>query len=218
MFERFSDRARKVMALANQEAQGLKHEYIGTEHILLGMLHEGMGVGADMLRDFGVDPAKARVELEAIIRPGTVEGTVGRLPQHQRVKNVIEHAVEEARGLGHHYVGTEHVLLGLLREEGSLAAQVLAKLNLNVQDVRAKVGDLLAMPEGFSGSTPGAASSAGDRRNHPLVRRLLTILERHESLLDQAIQASDQHKAAGLNESMQELERHLEKMSRALED
>src|SRR5678815_2490452 len=115
MFERFTDRARKVMALANQEAQRFNHEYIGTEHILLGIVKEGTGVGANVLKNLDLDLRKVRLEIEKRLQPAESAPGVGRAPQTPRAKKVIEHAIEEARGLGHTYVGTEHLLLGLIR-------------------------------------------------------------------------------------------------------
>lgn len=143
MFERFTDRARKVMVLANQEARRLNHEYIGTEHVLLGLLKEGSGVGANVLKNLGVDLRKARLEVEKLVTAGPEMVTMGRLPQTPRAKRVIEYAVEEARNLGHNYVGTEHMLLGLVREQDGVAAQVLLNLGLRLENVRHAVGDLL---------------------------------------------------------------------------
>ena len=125
MFERFTDRARKVMALANQEAQRFNHEYIGTEHILLGLVKEGSGVGANVLKNLDVDLRKVRLEVEKLVKSGPDMVTMGKLPQTPRAKKVIEYAIEEARNLNHNYVGTEHLLLGLLREHDGVAAQVL---------------------------------------------------------------------------------------------
>src|SRR5262245_34591081 len=126
MFERLTDRARKTMAFANQEAQRLNHEYIGTEHILLGLLDEGSGVGANVLKKLGFDLDKVRRKTEKLIHAGVKETiTLGKLPQTPRAKTVIEYAIHEARGFSHNYVGTEHLLLGLIREEEGVAAQVL---------------------------------------------------------------------------------------------
>ncbi len=143
MFERFTDRARKVMALANQEAQRFNHEYIGTEHILLGLVKEGSGVGANVLKNLGVDLRKIRLEVEKLVKSGPEMVTMGKLPQTPRAKRVIEYAIEEARNLNHNYVGTEHVLLGLLREQDGVAAQVLMNLGLKLEDVREEVLNLL---------------------------------------------------------------------------
>ncbi len=143
MFERFTDRARKVMALANQEAQRFNHEYIGTEHILLGLVKEGSGVGANVLKNLDVDLRKVRLEVEKLVKRGPDMVTMGRLPQTPRAKKVIEYAIEEARSLNHNYVGTEHLLLGLLREQDGVAAQVLMNLGLRLEDVREEVLNLL---------------------------------------------------------------------------
>jgi ATP-dependent Clp protease ATP-binding subunit ClpC len=143
MFERFTDRARKVMALANQEAQRFNHEYIGTEHILLGLVKEGSGVGATVLKNLDVDIKKLRLEIEKLVKSGPDMVTMGKLPQTPRAKKVIEYAIEEARALNHNYVGTEHILLGLLRESEGIAAQVLMNLGLKLEDVRQEVLNLL---------------------------------------------------------------------------
>src|SRR5512136_1920362 len=143
MFERFTDRARKVMALANQEAQRFNHEYIGTEHILLGLVKEGSGVGANVLKNLDVDLRKVRLEVEKLVKSGHDMVTMGKLPQTPLAKKVIEYAIEEARALNHNYVGTEHLLLGLLRETEGIAAQVLMNLGLKLEDVRQEVLNLL---------------------------------------------------------------------------
>ena len=139
MFERLTDRARKVMALANQEAQRFNHEYIGTEHILLGLVKEGSGVGANVLKHLEIDLRKVRLEVEKLVKSGPDMVTMGKLPQTPRAKKVIE----EARSLNHNYVGTEHLLLGLLREQDGVAAQVLMNLGLKLEDVREEVLNLL---------------------------------------------------------------------------
>ena len=143
MFERLTDRARKVMALANQEAQRLNHEYIGTEHILLGLVKEGSGVGANVLKNLDIDLRKVRLEVEKLVKSGPEMVTMGKLPQTPRAKKVIEYAIEEARNLNHNYVGTEHLLLGLLREHDGVAAQVLMNLGLKLEEVREEVLNLL---------------------------------------------------------------------------
>ena len=143
MYERFTDRARKVIQLANQEAQRFNHEYIGTEHILLGLVKEGSGVAANVLRNLDVELKKVRLEVEKLIISGPEMTTAGKLPQTPRAKSVIEYAIKESRDLGHNYVGTEHLLLGLLREHEGVAAQILMNLGLNVDDVRKEVINLL---------------------------------------------------------------------------
>jgi len=168
MFERFTDRARKVMALANQEAQRFNHEYIGTEHILLGLVKEGSGVGATVLKNLDVDIKKLRLEIEKLVKSGPDMVTMGKLPQTPRAKKVIEFAIEEARALNHNYVGTEHILLGLLRETEGIAAQVLMNLGLKLEDVRQEVLNLLGA--GVEGASPvelGMQIGPGVARSRP---------------------------------------------------
>src|SRR5215813_2835014 len=145
MYERFTDRARKVMQLANQEAQRFNHEYIGTEHILLGLVKEGSGVAANVLKNLDIDLRKIRLEVEKTVQTGqaTEMVTMGKLPQTPRAKKVIEYSIEEARNLNHNYVGTEHLLLGLLREQDGVAAQVLMNLGVKLEEVREEVLNLL---------------------------------------------------------------------------
>ena len=159
MFERFTDRARKVMALANQEAQRFNHEYSGTEHVLLGLVKEGSGVGANVLKNLGVDLRKVRLEVEKLVKSGPEMVTMGKLPQTPRAKKVIEYAIEEARNLNHNYVGTEHLLLGLLREQDGVAAQVLMNLGLKLDEVREEVLNLLGAGGSEADEPVGMASS-----------------------------------------------------------
>ncbi len=163
MYERFTDRARKVMQLANQEAQRFNHEYIGTEHILLGLVKEGSGVAANVLKNLDVDLRKIRLEVEKLVQSGPEMVTIGKLPQTPRAKKVIEYSMEEARNLNHNYVGTEHILLGLLREQEGVAAQVLMNLGLKLEDVREEVLNLLGhgMESGESGGERGGREGAG---------------------------------------------------------
>jgi ATP-dependent Clp protease ATP-binding subunit ClpC len=169
MYERFTDRARKVMQLANQEAQRFNHEYIGTEHILLGLIKEGSGVAANVLKNLDVDLRKIRLEVEKLVQSGPDMVTMGKLPQTPRAKKVIEYSMEEARNLGHNYVGTEHILLGLLREQEGVAAQVLMNLGLKLEEVREEVLNLLGHgmegPEGAerAGGIPGAPAGEAPR-------------------------------------------------------
>src|SRR5713101_3588469 len=112
MYERFTDRSRRVMQLANDEARRFNHEYIGTEHILLGLVKEGSGVAAHVLSNLGIDLRKVRLEVEKLVQCGPDMVTMGKHPQTPRAKKIIERAIAEARNLNHNYVGTEHVLLG----------------------------------------------------------------------------------------------------------
>jgi len=167
MFERFTDRARKVMALANQEAQRFNHEYIGTEHILLGLVKEGSGVGANVLKNLDVDLRKVRLEVEKLVKAGPEMVTMGKLPQTPRAKKVIEYSMEEARNLNHNYVGTEHILLGLLREQEGVAAQVLMNLGLKLEEVREEVLNLLGhgMEPSESGERAVSAGAQGAQKS-----------------------------------------------------
>jgi ATP-dependent Clp protease ATP-binding subunit ClpC len=162
MYERFTDRARKVMQLANQEAQRFNHEYIGTEHVLLGLIKEGSGVAANVLKNLDIDLRKIRLEVEKLVQSGPDMVTMGKLPQTPRAKKVIEYAMEEARNLNHNYVGTEHILLGLLREQEGVAAQVLMNLGLKLEDVREEVLSLLGHGmEGGEGGERGGMERGG---------------------------------------------------------
>ncbi|MGI9468151.1 MAG: ATP-dependent Clp protease ATP-binding subunit [Rubripirellula sp.] len=165
MYERFTDRARKVMQLANQEAQRFNHEYIGTEHILLGLVKEGSGVAANVLKNLEVDLRKIRLEVEKLVQSGPEMVTVGKLPQTPRAKKVIEYSMEEARNLNHSYVGTEHILLGLLREQEGVAAQVLMNLGLKLEDVREEVLNLLG--HGLEGAEVGERGGRGSESESP---------------------------------------------------
>lgn len=142
MPERFDDRARKVMQLANQEAQRLNHEFIGTEHILLGLIKEGSGVAAAVLEILDVDLRKIRLEVEKLLQSGPEMITKGNFPSTPRTKKVIEYSLEESRNLEHSLVGTEHLLLGLLREREGVAGTVLENLGLKLEEVREEVLNL----------------------------------------------------------------------------
>ena len=141
-FDKFTERARKVLRLAQEEAQHLQHNYIGTEHLLLGLVREGEGVAAKVLTSLGVDLEKVRKAVEDIIGHGDriVLGEIGLTP---RAKKVIELAVDEARLLNHRYIGTEHILLGLIREGNGIGAGVLESFGLSLQGVRAKTIQVL---------------------------------------------------------------------------
>jgi Clp amino terminal domain, pathogenicity island component len=155
MFERFTDRARRVVVLAQEEARLLNHNYIGTEHILLGMLSEPDGVAGETLRSMGVSLDAARHEVEEIIGQGQRAPT-GHIPFTPRAKKVLELSLREALQLGHNYIGTEHILLGLLREGGGVAVQVLIKRGVDLSEVRRQVVALLERrPAGEAGVAVG---------------------------------------------------------------
>ena len=153
MFERFTDRARRVVVLAQEEARLLNHNYIGTEHILLGLIHEGEGVAAKALESLGISLEAVRSQVEEIIGQGG-QSPSGHIPFTPRAKKVLELSLREALQLGHNYIGTEHILLGLIREGEGVAAQVLVKLGADLSRVRQQVIQLLS---GYQG--PGAAKS-----------------------------------------------------------
>jgi len=156
MFERFTDRARRVVVLAQEEARILNHNYIGTEHILLGLLHEGQGVAGKALESLGVHLEAVRQQVEQIIGKGQ-QAQTGHIPFTPRAKKVLELSLREALQLGHDYIGTEHILLGLLSEGEGVAAQVLVRLGADLKRVRQQVIQLLH-------TGPGEAAGAGPRR------------------------------------------------------
>src|SRR5687767_14246587 len=166
MFERFTDRARRVVVLAQEEARMLNHNYIGTEHILLGLIHEGEGVAAKALESLGISLEAVRSQVEEIIGQGGSSPS-GHIPFTPRAKKVLELSLREALQLGHNYIGTEHILLGLIREGEGVAAQVLVKLGADLSRVRQQVIQLLSGYQGPGGSaekagqTSGAGSSQG---------------------------------------------------------
>lgn len=143
MYEKFSDRARKVMQLANQEAMRFNHEYIGTEHILLGIVKEGAGIAAMALGNLHVDLRKIRLEVEKIVQAGPDMITLGKLPNTPRAKQAIKYAMEESQTLKHTYVGTEHLLLGLIRVTDGVASVVLTNLGVTADAVREQIAILL---------------------------------------------------------------------------
>ena len=143
MFNRFTERARKVILLAKEEARRFNHDYIGTEHILLGLIREGEGVAAAVLQNLGLSLESIRLEIEKLVQPGPSTVVSGDIPFTPKAKRVIELAMEEARSLGHNYIGTEHLLLGLIREGEGVAAQVLINLGLDLTKVRRAVMELL---------------------------------------------------------------------------
>jgi len=147
MFDRFTDRAKKVMSFARQEAMKFNHEYIGTEHILLGLVQEGSGVAANVLKNMTVDLEKIRHEVEKIVKTGPSMVTMGQLPFTPRAKKVLELSMEEASQLSHNYIGTEHLLLGLIRENEGIAAQVLMNLGVKLDEVREEVLEFLGASE-----------------------------------------------------------------------
>jgi ATP-dependent Clp protease ATP-binding subunit ClpC len=195
MFERFTDRARRVVVLAQEEARMLKHNYVGTEHLLLGLIHEGQGVGAKALESLGIGLDMVRHEVEEVVGEGQ-EAPSGHIPFTPRAKTVLELSLREALELNHDYIGTEHILLGLIREGEGVAAQVLVRLGADLDRVRQQVIDLLAAhkaraeetgqavpsaPRASSASSPSSPSSAPaegrgrERQAAALARRIEAI-------------------------------------------
>lgn len=195
MFDRFTDRARKVMALARKEAQRFNHDFIGTEHILLGLIQEGSGVAANVLKNLGVEISKIRSEIEKNVQSGPSMVTMGQLPFTPRAKKVLELSMEEANELGHNYIGTEHLLLGLIRENDGVAAQVLLDLNLKLEDVRFEVLELLGADSEPESAIPQSSSEGKKGRSKTpaldAFGRDLTELAR-ESKLDPVIGRHDE--------------------------
>ncbi|QDU83666.1 ClpA/B family protein [Planctomycetes bacterium Pla163] len=197
MFDRFTDRAKKVMNLARQEAQRFNHEYLGTEHILLGLVQEGSGVAANVLRQMSIDLSKIRSEVEKLVKTGPSMVTMGQLPFTPRAKKVLELSMEEASNLGHNYIGTEHLLLGLIKENEGIAAKVLTNLGVKLEDVREEVLEFLGADateedeEDSSSETPvsGGGATGGGKSKTPALDafgRDLTELAR-EGKLDAVI-------------------------------
>jgi ATP-dependent Clp protease ATP-binding subunit ClpA len=169
MFERFTDRARNVVVLAQEEARMLNHDHIGTEHILLGLVREGEGVAASALHALGISLAAVRQEVEKVIGRGQ-QPPPGHIPFSPRAKKVLELSLREGRQLGHDYIGTEHILLGLIREGEGVAAQVLVKLGADLNRVRQQViqllhGERLWQEPETTGPRAGPAGR-GERRLH----------------------------------------------------
>ncbi|MFN7244280.1 MAG: Clp protease N-terminal domain-containing protein, partial [Dietzia cercidiphylli] len=164
MFERFTDRARRVVVLAQEEARMLNHNYIGTEHILLGLIHEGEGVAAKALESLGISLEAVRSQVEEIIGQGQ-QAPSGHIPFTPRAKKVLELSLREALQLGHNYIGTEHILLGLIREGEGVAAQVLVKLGADLTRVRQQVIQLLSGYQGKEAEATGAPAGTGGRES-----------------------------------------------------
>ncbi len=183
MFNRFTERARKVIILAKEEARRFNHDYIGTEHILLGLVREGEGVAAAVLQNMGTSLEAIRLEVEKLVQPGPATQILGDIPFTPRAKKVLELAAEEARSLGHNYIGTEHILLGLIREGEGIASQVLMNLGLDLNLVRNQVMNFLGS------ATPGFSQAQKTKSKTPALDafgRDLTSLA-HEGKLDPVI-------------------------------
>ncbi len=193
MFERFTDRARRVVVLAQEEARMLNHNYIGTEHILLGLIHEGEGVAAKALESLGISLETVRQQVEEIIGQGQ-QAPSGHIPFTPRVKKVLELALREAQQLGHNYIGTEHILLGLIREGDGVAAQVLVKLGADLSRVRQQVIQLL---QGYQGEERAAASRQPPGRAGREDRKLLSQLVDQVTAMESRLAAIEHRVGTG---------------------
>ncbi len=190
MFNRFTERARKVILLAKEEAKRFNHDYIGTEHILLGLIREGEGVASAVLQKMGLSFEKIRLEIEKLVQPGPSTVVSGDIPFTPQAKKVIELAMDEARALNHNYIGTEHLLLGLLKEGEGIASQVLLNFDLDLGKVRNEVIKLL----GSSGPSGGGGAQTGGKTRTPALDafgRDLTVLAR-DNKLDPVIGREDE--------------------------
>jgi ATP-dependent Clp protease ATP-binding subunit ClpA len=211
MFERFTDRARRVVVLAQEEARMLNHNYIGTEHILLGLIHEGEGVAAKALESLGISLEAVRQQVEEIIGQGQ-QAPSGHIPFTPRAKKVLELSLREALQLGHNYIGTEHILLGLIREGDGVAAQVLVKLGADLNRVRQQVIQLL---HGRQGNEPTSAATGTLRSRLSAVEERVGVAPATAELDQQILQAridknaaeaaEDHERAASLRDREEEL-------------
>jgi ATP-dependent Clp protease ATP-binding subunit ClpA len=206
MFERFTDRARRVVVLAQEEARLLNHNYIGTEHILLGLAHEGQGVAAKALESLGIRLEAIRSQVQEIIGQSQ-QAPTGHIPFTPRAKKVLELSLRESQQLGHNYIGTEHILLGLIREGEGVAAQVLVKLGAHQARVRQQVIELLS---GYAGGKE-AAEQAGARTRLVHMTVPDDLREAEEQLVqvrrqkEAAIMAQDFERAAALRDQERQL-------------
>lgn len=224
MFERFTDRARKVMALANQEAQKLNHDFIGVEHILLGLVIEGDGVGANVLNNLGADLKKVRKQVILLCKPGKRLAEQGKLPQTPRAKRVIENAIKEARALGHNYVGTEHLLLGVALEAEGAAAQALEKLGITRERICQEVLNLLGTPYALKeDSTPAITGKPihtvpAELRSEPLMQKFAELMEMLADEHTACVKAGQLGRANGVGELLRKLLGALNDLTAILRD
>ncbi len=190
MFNRFTERARKVIILAKEEAKRFNHDYIGTEHILLGLIREGEGVASAVLQNLGLTSDNIRMEIEKLVQPGPATVVSGDIPFTPRAKKVIELAMDEAHNLGHNYIGTEHLLLGLIREGEGVASQVLLNLGLDLNRVRSEVINLLGLSGPNAGPVPGTPSKTKTPALDAFGRDLTSLAK--ENKLDPVIGRKDE--------------------------
>jgi ATP-dependent Clp protease ATP-binding subunit ClpC len=214
MFERFTDRARRAVVLAQEEARMLDHDYIGTEHLLLGLIHEGKGVAAKALEEMGITEEAVRQQVEEIVGRGQQVPRSGHIPFTPRAKKVLKLSLREALQLGHSYIGTEHILLGLMREGEGVAVQVLLRLGADVDGTRHQVIELL---HGYQGQDDSAAARARRRLGGVprRERRLLPELLGRFDSLESRLSALEQRVGTGpdlrdLDEAIRQVRREKE--------
>jgi ATP-dependent Clp protease ATP-binding subunit ClpA len=205
MFERFTERARQVVVLAQDEARALRHNYIGTEHLLLGLLREEEGIATRLLESFDVTVEEVRAQVARIVGQGD-EVTTGQIPFTPRAKKVLELSLREALSLRHNYIGTEHVLLGLVRENEGVAAQILRDADADADTIRDEVIRLLSGPGAASGKRRGSKRMTAAREAQPEVA---AELDRVTEAKEQAIDDQDFERAASLREQERRLTRRL---------
>jgi ATP-dependent Clp protease ATP-binding subunit ClpC len=208
VFERYTDRAHRVVVLAQEEARRLNHNYLGTEHILLGLVHEGEGVAARALESLGISLQAVRQQVEEIIGQGQ-QPPSGHIPFTPRAKKVLELASREALQLGHNYVGTEHILLGLVREGEGIAAQVLVKLGADLNRVRQQVIELL---HSYPGKEP--ASDRPRRGKRPRARLMADAVARIDAL-DRRLAATERW--VGMRPDLDDVDQEIAQMRREKE-
>jgi ATP-dependent Clp protease ATP-binding subunit ClpA len=201
VFEQFTDRARRVIVLAQEEARLLNHNYVGTEHLLLGLVHEGEGVAATALESLGISLEAVRSQVEEIIGRGQ-QAPSGHIPFTPRAKTVLELSLREALQLGHTYIGTEHILLGLIREGEGVAAQVLVKLGADLPRVRQQVLQVLS---GHTGVQAGARTRLVRMTVPDDLREAEEQLEQVRQQKQAAIDAEEFDRAAGLRDQERKL-------------
>jgi len=176
VFDRFTDCARRLMGLTREESQRLGHDYIGPEHVLLGLIQLGRGAAADVLKGLDVDPRRLRMEVDRRISPGNTMVAMGPIPFAPAARRVLAHALEEAQGFGHDYIGTGHLLLGLIRERNEIAGAALAACGVQEERVREELRELLR--GGESGENAPEAPLAVLRAELAGLRARVEALER----------------------------------------
>lgn len=212
MLEKFTDRSKKVLALANLKAQQLNHEYLDTGHILLGLIEEGPGVGATVLKILDVDLGELQREVETLLPSAPATVALGKLPQTAGTKKAIRNAIQEARVLKHNYIGTEHLLLGLLAEDGGLAVQVLTKLGQPPERIRNEILNLLG-----SGPDEEIPPDMADRfRDHPLVQQYTRLIDMVSDQQDKYVKEGDYDRGIALRDQKYSLRQQLDALYRLL--